>query len=176
MVIELKNLKHYPRLSDETNAFSADLYVDGKKAADCSDDGRGGCIRFETYHYGNELYNKAVAYCKTLPPVTGDDGRGGTYSLEMDLELFVGEIVMNDLVEKDKKRFKTKMEKDMKKYILYGTEEYYTMRGWVSITIDEMLKKPKGKEVIQKTIDDIKSKLMVGERILNTNLPDSITL
>lgn len=40
--IELKRFKHYPRLSQETTAYSADLYVDGFKVGIVDNDGHGG--------------------------------------------------------------------------------------------------------------------------------------
>jgi uncharacterized membrane protein len=41
--ISLENFEYYERMSEETNAFSADLVLDGEKVGDCSTDGRGGC-------------------------------------------------------------------------------------------------------------------------------------
>ena len=78
MKIELKKLKHYEGMSQETNAFSADLYVDGKLAATCRDDGNGGCIGFYTYDSGCEkgLLAKAEDYCRTLPPYIYTHGNG----------------------------------------------------------------------------------------------------
>lgn len=42
MKIELKRLKVYPRMSDETLAFVADVWVDGKKVGTAKNDGHGG--------------------------------------------------------------------------------------------------------------------------------------
>lgn len=43
MKLELKNVKEYEELSEETCCFTADLYMDGKKVATAKNDGRGGC-------------------------------------------------------------------------------------------------------------------------------------
>jgi len=41
MKIELKNIKHMPSLSEETEAFSANLYINDVKAGIGSNGGRG---------------------------------------------------------------------------------------------------------------------------------------
>ena len=42
MRIELKNVKIYAGLSEETVAFNASVYVDGKKVGDAKNTGHGG--------------------------------------------------------------------------------------------------------------------------------------
>lgn len=46
---DLKNYRSITAMSEETECFSADLWVDGKKFAHVSNDGRGGCDRFTPY-------------------------------------------------------------------------------------------------------------------------------
>jgi hypothetical protein len=101
MKIELKNLKHYERLSEETNAFSADLYADGKFAATCKNDGRGGCIDFHTHGIGVDktLLPLCEEYCKTLPSVIFELS-GEPFNLPMDLELYVNLLVEESLLSK----------------------------------------------------------------------------
>ena len=41
--VELKKLQVFLRMSEETLAFAADVYVDGKKAGFAKNDGHGGC-------------------------------------------------------------------------------------------------------------------------------------
>ena len=42
MEITSKNISHNERLSEETNCFSATIYIDGKKAGEASNHGHGG--------------------------------------------------------------------------------------------------------------------------------------
>lgn len=44
----IKNLKHHEKLSEETYCFTCSLYLDGKKVAEVSNRGHGGCdeVRF----------------------------------------------------------------------------------------------------------------------------------
>jgi hypothetical protein len=44
--ISLDEFEHYPRMSEETNAFVADLILDGIMVGDCSNEGRGGCANY----------------------------------------------------------------------------------------------------------------------------------
>lgn len=44
MQLELKSIRHSPSLSSDSEAFTANLYVNGKKAGYAKDDGNGGCI------------------------------------------------------------------------------------------------------------------------------------
>lgn len=46
---EIKSVKVNDAMSEETTCFSLDLYVDGKKFAAVSNDGRGGCHRTHPY-------------------------------------------------------------------------------------------------------------------------------
>lgn len=47
--ISLANFEWYERMSEETNAFCADLILDGIKVGDCSNEGRGGCANYHAY-------------------------------------------------------------------------------------------------------------------------------
>lgn len=46
---EVKKVEHSERMSEETTFFALDLYVDGRKFAAVSNDGRGGCHRVHPY-------------------------------------------------------------------------------------------------------------------------------
>lgn len=166
MKIELKKLKHYEGMSQETNAFSADLYVDGKLAATCRDDGNGGCIGLYTYDSGCEkgLLDKAEDYCRTLPPYIYTHGSGKTTPLDMNLELFIGLLVEDSLKQKANKKLNAKF----KKGICYGNENFYTIITWKNLTLEQIMTAKHGREKVSKIIADLISK---GENILNTNIP-----
>ncbi len=163
MDIKLKNLKHARNLSEETNAFTADVYVDGKKVAYAKNDGHGGNTMVREYPEPGcrETLDKAEAYAKTLPPIIHDD-----FELPMDLEFFIDELVDGDLKEKEQARFKKKMEKEMLTGIVVGVPDtgkygFYNLRKPLS-TI------PKGQ--LHAHILSIRTKLKKGEKVLNTNL------
>ena len=49
MQIELKNIKFFEAMSEETNAFVADVYVNKVKVAYAKNDGHGGCTFYHAY-------------------------------------------------------------------------------------------------------------------------------
>lgn len=86
MHCELKNVSINARLSEETTCFTADLWIDGVKAASVSNRGTGGS---NDYCFADRaLEARFTAYCESLPPVqfSGD-------SLPMDADLFIGELL-----------------------------------------------------------------------------------
>lgn len=60
-VVELRNLKVYEELSEETNCFTADVYFNGTFAGNARNDGRGGCA---TVHCTLEMRQWAVEALK----------------------------------------------------------------------------------------------------------------
>lgn len=65
MNITLKNIKHIPRLSEETECFTASIYIDGVKKGEASNRGCGG----NTDIHPRELAESIHDYAKTLPPL-----------------------------------------------------------------------------------------------------------
>lgn len=67
MKIELKNIHHYPRMSEETECYEASLYVDGRKIGQVSNRGTGGCDDF----YGDRAaFERAEEWVKLNMPNT----------------------------------------------------------------------------------------------------------
>lgn len=106
MKIELKNIQHFYALSEETNAFSAKLHVDGVLTAECSDTGKGGCIDIRAIRGKEGLLEAAEKYAKSLPPIKTEFD----FELEMDLELFIGQLVEADIMEREFKKSVKKLE------------------------------------------------------------------
>lgn len=184
MKIEVKNIKHSRSLSEETNAFSADLYVEGIKIATCTNRGNGGSTDIflnytkekdkEKYR---ELLKKAEAFAKTLPGVKSEFKKNGL--LPMDLEFFVDLAVEKDLAQAHIKRFVKKLEKDclnnivminkkqLDEFLEGGTiQPGYKMVGWKGRPINTI-----PADVIKQQLPAVKARLKEGEIIYNTNLP-----
>lgn len=92
MNIELRSISHNERLSEETNAYSAKLFVDGKHFADVSNHGTGGCdnqypAKGVTRAELDALNDKIKA---EYPPVELGNGLG---SVPCDLELLCGQLL-----------------------------------------------------------------------------------
>lgn len=78
MQITLKNIKHSPSLSEETNAFTATVYIDGVNVGDVSNHGTGGCNMYHPW----SLADRLNTYAKTLPPLVSTHG---TFAQDADL-------------------------------------------------------------------------------------------
>lgn len=145
MKIELKNIKHFYALSDETNAFSAKLYVNDVLTGECSDTGNGGCIDIHPLKGKQALLTQAQAYTKSLPALKTEFG----FDLDMDLELFISRLVDSDLVEKE---FKKSVKNLQAKNILFGTGKdklqytWFTSNGNKKASIAELRSKPSAKK------------------------------
>lgn len=63
MNIELKNVKIHTEMSEETTCFSADIWIDGKKAGQVRNSGTGGCHGYSPI----SLVRQLTSYAATLP-------------------------------------------------------------------------------------------------------------
>jgi hypothetical protein len=70
MDIQLKAVRHMESLSEETNCFTANLYVEGKKIAECGNHGHGGPTDIDYVRHPRvaDIIERFKAHLKTLPP------------------------------------------------------------------------------------------------------------
>lgn len=172
MKIEVKNIKFYERLSEETNCFTADVYIDGKKAAYAKNDGQGGCTFYHAYDLKyRPLIEAAEAYAKTLPDKT-TNLFGKSYTYKQTLESIIDDACTDNIVEKEQKkaqkRFETKKLKEMQYSILVGNEGggYFPFHfKGVKTPLAKL-----SKEHLELLITKVKAQMKPGDVILNTNL------
>jgi hypothetical protein len=165
MKIDLKAIKFYESMSEETNCFQGKLYINGKYVADVKNDGHGG--NTDIYPIDNltrQITAEAEKYLSHQPKKKCD-----TYDFEYirTLESEVDDLFGDWLKAKEDKKF----EKQMDKGILYGTKYNYQMTYWKNMSITAMINNPTGKARLIQVVKDLKAK---GETILNTNLPPDI--
>ena len=168
MNVQLKNIKVNLAFSEETNCFMADIFVNGKKAGYCKNDGHGGCTWYGSYDVrGKGLIALAEAWAKEQKPtyfVMGDKG----YTIEPNLEHWIDEQISEFINNKEAKKFESKMKKNMLTNICYGSDSSYKMVSWGKLTIEQMLNRVDGRKILRAKVDEL---VQNGERILNTNLP-----
>jgi len=127
MKIELKNVKHAAFASEETHCFSATVYLDGVRSGTVSNEGHGGCNRYEP----RELETTIDTYAKTLDPYDVsymyDDGK--KHTMESCAEVLIGNLVNDFLEERELKRFCSKKVLFRKPGEAYKKGEYSTMKG-----------------------------------------------
>lgn len=170
MKIELKNIKHFHALTDETNAFAAKLYVNDVLVAECSDTGKGGCIDIHVVKGRESLLNEAKEYTKSLPSLKTEFD----FDLEMDLELFISQLVSADIVEREYKKSVKKLEPNN---IVFGKNQkelaytWFTSRGNKKVPIASMLSTPQTRKLLSERIAKL---VKEGNQIFNTNIPEEL--
>ena len=171
--IELKSIKIYEGMSEETTCFQSDLFINGKKVGYCKNSGHGGNTDYHGFtKEDNVLLEEVNQWCKKNPiPIPQHD-----YQID-DLEGRVDEIVHQELLRRDKKKFDNKLNKRMLTHLLFtkskeGEEvKEYSELGWKGHTIESLLKHPKGPDTVKNVI---KREIGNGYRLLNTNIPENL--
>lgn len=91
MRIELRRINHNPKLSEETNAYTAEVWIDGERAFLARNQGQGG---YDLYHQVGRWSEAEVNdWLKAHRPVQPFQG----LTLEHDLEAEVGDLLARSL-------------------------------------------------------------------------------
>lgn len=101
--LSLKKVQYSASLSEETSAFTADVYFDGKRLAHASNRGCGGSTDIYPYEGQRERLKEAEEYAQTFQDVITMDGKQhdlGKHSVES----IVGDLLDEYLAAKDLKR------------------------------------------------------------------------
>ena len=156
MKITIKKIRHSESLSEETNAFTADLYVDNKKVAFCRNNGRGGSTFIDHYDGKKGKLFEAYDFADNMKPILYQ----GT-SLPMDLEFYVDGLLEDFLLEKA-------LKKDFRNGIVYenknGEKSVISWKGW---TIPKLMSSVVGKVAVTNKVSELTKQ---GFLVLNTNI------
>jgi len=172
MKIELKNFKFYDRLSEETYCFTANIWVNGTKCGNAENRGYGG--ETDYHHEGTEaskqLIKQAEEYCLKLPPIVWQSSVSGKdLSLDMNLTRYIDELVNELVKKKDDESIAKKLNKEMQKAILIGTDTQYQVISFKKPLREVWETQPDYfKKILIEKLDKYKEK---GYRLLNTNIP-----
>lgn len=184
MKIELKKIKHARSLSEETNAFTAELHVNGEYVADCKNAGHGGQTdihaRFSTDEnkrkYYHNLVQQAEVFCKKLPKLPSEFSKDG---LAMSLDFYIDLEVEKDLNKKEVQRVIKKLDKDsLKHVIILSKKKYEDFIAGKSFELPQKMygwKRPIAEiptEIIKAQLPAVKAKMIGDEFIYNKNLPE----
>ncbi|UKB78608.1 hypothetical protein [Chryseobacterium sp. MEBOG07] len=175
MKIELKNIHFSQQLSEESNAFSANLYIEGVKAGSVSNRGRGGpTVCKAVDERGDQLIIAAENYCHSLP--SEKSGLGSEqYELKMDLGRYVDKLLVKYLQEKENQKFQKKLETAIERGIVVGIPGKSFEVWEFTQPIGILLQHPKGPDMIKRALkEDIISELTGGKIIMNTNIPQKL--
>lgn len=163
MKLELKNVKFYESMSEETNCFQADLFINGKKIACVKNSGQGGSTDYRVHDFKlQSVLHEAEQFCLTLPKEKISD----TFDFQPTLESKIDDLFEAWLKVKGDKNFL----KDMEKGLMYGNKYSYTIITW-KYPIKTLLSMQQGREIIRKKIIQLR---VEEETILNTNIPQEL--
>lgn len=107
MNITLKRFQHYPRMSEETNAFNADILYEGVTVGTAENDGHGGCTFVHLNDKGRGI--PALVEASKLPELNED-------SLTAIVDNLVEKTIHSKWVEKQRK----KVEKQLATTVLFN--------------------------------------------------------
>jgi hypothetical protein len=175
MKIELKGIHYSAQLSEETSAFSANLYINGYKVATTSNRGHGGSTDYVPFNEkGRQLIKEAEAYCKSLPPEKYTVG-GEEHQLDMNLELYMDNLLTDYLKEKDLQQFRKEIKKTSNTQIVIGIPDQYFRTLNIKMAISVILNDPTRKSLLIAILkDNILPRMQEDERVLNTNIPAEV--
>lgn len=144
MNITLKNIKIAAFLSQETLAFAATIYVDGKRVGTVENDGHGGAntyrFEFPTGREGADLEKRMEEFVKTQPRVFPE--------FENDLDTFIGKLVDD---HENKKRMASLCKKKTL-FLLEGDNEaegWRTIKAPYDVRVQAFLDKNYGSKVVR---------------------------
>lgn len=99
----------------------------------------------------------------------------GVFSIEMDLENYIDDILDKHLQQKEQVKFEKKLNKAMENVIVYGVpgESFQGIR--FKSPLADLMKTEKGVMLIKDTIaNDIIKELKDKNILLNTNIPENL--
>lgn len=121
MQITLKNVKHVEWNSQETNCFTATVYVDGKRAFLVSNEGHGGCddhqpLKGQSREEFREILGKAKAFAEKHTFTLGST------TLNHNLDTWIGDLFEEHLAAKQLKNL-------LKSKLIYRKADDGSIRG-----------------------------------------------
>jgi hypothetical protein len=103
MKVELKSVKIYDKLSEETICFTATFYIDGKKAGEVENRGHGGCTCYRFFNSVDEA--NFEAYVNSLPPkIIGHEQNMKAWSKKMSGDDLFDDLLNAHIKAKEEKK------------------------------------------------------------------------
>lgn len=164
MDIRLKAVNFYEKISEETNCFTANLYVNGKLCGYAKNTGHGGDTTIVPNPHQRELFDETIKYLETQPQIN-IGSEENPYYVKSNLQNKVDSLFEEWLRDKQNKR----IQKHCKKGIIYKSERGYEIVSWKNQTVMSMLAHPQLSKVLYDAVKDLENK---GYKILNKNIPN----
>jgi hypothetical protein len=174
MEIELKNVQEYKKLSEETMAYSATLYINGKRAGEVRNDGRGGMTKITPYDQnGHQLIEQAKEHSlNLLDPNNEHFGKGRAFPYTLDM--YIDHLADKMLDEADLKKLITKMELLTPNHVVMEIKKGEYKATKLKWPMEEILNTPSKKNGLAKLLVRMQQELPIGSVLLNKNIPAEI--
>lgn len=147
LAITLKRFQHYPRMSEETNAFNSDIAYEGTVVGTAENDGHGGCTFIHLNDKGRSI--PALVEANRLSEI--DDN-----SLTSIVDNLVENAIRSKWVEKQRK----KVEKQLATTVLFnrkgdkdGTFRTYKLTGKSPAEVLAFAKEVAGKPDVTRVLN-----------------------
>lgn len=161
-VFSLKNFKYIDSLSEETNCFTASLYVNGQKFAFCKNSGRGGSTDIIILPTYRELGKTITEFLIGYPKVKCLEL---DFDITLDFEYIVDILVEETLKAQDKARV---MRMTVKNLVFKDKEGNYYKISWKGHVIAELVSHKNYRRTIRTVI---LRELNKGNTLVNENIP-----
>ncbi len=146
LTIELRNVKVAAFASEETNCFTADIYVNGKKEGRAHNQGHGGPTDIDPH----TLSTRLDVYGATLPRKVSDIGDNtdpsGFFTYQPDAENIVDDLLQTYLEAKDAEKADKKLQRDLQ------TRVVFTVKGKKGIYHTQKMEAARLKYVVEKRL------------------------
>lgn len=175
MEITLKNIKYFASGSQETNCFTATLYIDGVKRADVENNGHGGPTNIRAYGKADrDAVEAAELYMAALPEVVASLGDAlGDFSYKQSLETKCDDLLTDFLQGKEEARFIAKIKRECDNGLVYGNSKAYS-RIRFNHSIADLLTREVGRKFIVDSLKKHNHLITGSDNLLNTNIPADI--
>lgn len=162
MKLDLKAIKFYESMSEETNCFQGKLYINNKYVADVKNNGQGGNTDVHPIDkLSGMIIQNTNEWLASQPKKKCVEFN---YEYHRNIESEVDDLFADWLKVKADNKFIKQMDKG----VMYGTKYSYQMIYWKNTTLTAFMQSEVGKVRVKQVIKDLKAK---GETILNTNIP-----
>ncbi|WP_126248136.1 hypothetical protein [Chitinophaga rhizosphaerae] len=170
MEVSLRNVEVYDKLSEETIAYFAEVFVDEIRVARATNDGKGGMTSVVAYDANGRTVLKAVQAWLASPEGVAAGGAATA------IEDYIDDLLIPHLKEIDKLNFIRDAKSHLENSLVYG-RPYEDLRyvSW-NQPLQQLLAMKGGSEAVERVIRErIIPKLTDGYVIFSNNLPESIT-
>lgn len=164
-IFSLKSLKYIYSLSEETNCFSACLYVNGQKFASCRNSGRGGSTDVYILPTCRELGNTITGFLASHPKIKCPEL---DFEMALDLGYIVDALVEETLKAQEKARI---MRLTTKNLVFKDKQGDYYKIGWKGHDVAGLVSHKNHSQTIRTVILRETNK---GCTLVNENIPKEL--